>query len=47
LFPIKYHEVQLSEKNNMTNTFLDLANVQESRGVFLDCRGNRPFKRSL
>lgn len=46
LFPIKYHEVRdasetrkvVSLGNTRTNIFLDLANVQEGRGFFLDCR---------
>jgi hypothetical protein len=34
LFPIKYHEVRYP---NRTTNVLDLANVQESRSVLLDC----------
>src|ERR1700737_326716 len=37
LFPIKYHEV--CRRALVTNP-PDLANVQEGRGIFLDCRGN-------
>lgn len=47
LFPIQYHEVMffLYLAFTMWLTFwtLDLANVQESRGFILDCRGDGPF----
>jgi hypothetical protein len=37
LFPIKYHEVRCP---TWVTNIIDLANVQESRGVLLDCRGD-------
>lgn len=46
LFPIKYHEVRVASPLSITRKLLypdkvpDLANVQESRGFFLDRRGD-------
>lgn len=53
LFPIQYHEVRdappplvqrvkWTHTNNIDTT--DLANVQEARGFFLDCRGDRSLQ---
>lgn len=42
LFPIKYHEVRvpshaLLTRKVLTRREIDLADVQEGRGIFLDC----------
>jgi ribonucleoside-diphosphate reductase subunit M2 len=46
LFPIKYHEVRVASRRVTRKVFqkltiaTDLADVQEGRGILLDCRGN-------
>lgn len=58
LFPIKYHEVSNASRrakrvkvgstqtDDDIDNHLDLANVQEGRGVLLDCRRDRPVEGS-